>query len=206
MELTVLTKTEAFASVKLEGFFTSEHRRHWLAQLDLLRYWNGTTAHKDDVFLLPETLDEQAVTLYFLLALSAEIIVLAQKTSNFYWCQCRKLLRSEQVEFLCVLLRLSCPLRHNCKACLAGASSCSSQLRARTACRDFNVHRSCLDCITSFTSPLIHLQTRIFGQSGRFYVSLCGSCDRRGRLQAHLLRSTDFCPEFCGGHQRVWFS
>ena len=30
-----------------------------LAQLDLLRYWKGTTAYKNDVYLLPKHLDEK---------------------------------------------------------------------------------------------------------------------------------------------------
>ena len=65
--------------------------------------------------------------------------------------------------------------------------------------------------------PIGHSATRtnkITPSSSRWTISrvsthhfkqLAEQTARRGRVEAHLLRRTDICPEFCGGQRRVCF-
>ena len=52
-----------------------------LAQLDLLRHWNESTAFKNDVYLLPTQLDEPVVA-YQLPALDEVLTVFAQERAD----------------------------------------------------------------------------------------------------------------------------
>merc|ERR1711901_10120 len=53
-----------------------------LAQLDILKNWKETKAYKNDVYLLPEELDEKVAKLH-LPALGAEMTKLTQKQADY---------------------------------------------------------------------------------------------------------------------------
>merc|ERR1712125_258724 len=53
-----------------------------LAQLDLLRNWQGSKAYKNDVYLLPKALDEKVASLH-LPALGAQLTTLSKSQADY---------------------------------------------------------------------------------------------------------------------------
>ena len=79
-------------SVPLFTVFAQEHPSSFLPdvvvfhepvllQLDLLTYWNDTTACKDEVYLFPKELDEEVAKLH-IPALGAELTLLTQEHAD----------------------------------------------------------------------------------------------------------------------------
>merc|ERR1711862_245979 len=69
-----------------------------LAQLDLLKNWKETNAHKNDVYLLPKELDEKVARLH-LPALGAQLTVLSQDQADYIVVKVNGPFKGEQYRY-----------------------------------------------------------------------------------------------------------